>query len=443
MLRIVYILLFSLALAKTSVVLAATSQPNSSTLKQTPSSLTITVDNFSETIPQDTLGGWLLHDPSIKLDNTYRTEFENASFCPSSLIACSLLITTEQKKHFRYFSKLRISKDGINSYIEDLGRRVNKDPSNAKFQIENGKVGAFQQAQPGLTLKNNESVEMLFTALEKYSVQNPQTLLFPFDLKDSESNYKDINDLGISALIGQGSSNFKGSPGNRIHNIKVAVEKFNGVLIKPGENFSFVKTLGDVDAEHGYLPELVIKGDKTEPDFGGGICQVSTTMFRAALYSGLKITNRRNHAYPVSYYNPQGMDATVYVPQPDFKFTNNTPNHILVQVRIEGTQLLFDFYGTDDGRKSTIEGPTVTEKQPDGSMKTTFTQHVINKDGLEFIKDIFNSNYDSPYRHPHPGGPVLTAKPANWSEDEWKSYKKMIKEMNKAAASQNTTKKKN
>ncbi|KKQ46433.1 MAG: VanW family protein [Candidatus Moranbacteria bacterium GW2011_GWC2_37_8] len=154
---------------------------------------------------------------------------------------------------------------------------------------------------------------------------------------------------------------------------------------------------------------------------------MSSTAFRAAIYSGLKITARRNHAYPVSYYNPQGMDATVYVPNPDMKFLNNTPGYILIQTKIEGTQLTFSFYGTNDGRTINIDGPRIIEKQPDGSLKATFTQNVITKDGTEIINDIFNSSYDSPYRYPHPGGPILTVKPANWSADEWKAYKKAAK----------------
>ena len=182
------------------------------------------------------------------------------------------------------------------------------------------------------------------------------------------------------------------------------------------------------------MPELVIKNGATEPEFGGGICQVSTTTFRAAIYSGLKITARRNHAYPVSYYNPQGMDSTVYVPQPDLKFINNTPRYILIQTKIEGTILTFDFYGTDDGRKTTVDGPTITERQPDGSMKATFTQHVADASGKEFINDVFNSSYKSPYLYPHPGGITLTVKPSNWSKDQWKAYQKMIKDMANASA---------
>ncbi|KKQ63052.1 MAG: hypothetical protein US82_C0003G0001, partial [Parcubacteria group bacterium GW2011_GWC1_38_22] len=89
--------------------------------------------------------------------------------------------------------------------------------------------------------------------------------------------------------------------------------------------------------------------------------------------------------------------------------------------------LTFSFYGTNDGRTINIDGPRIIEKQPDGSLKATFTQNVITKDGTEIINDIFNSSYDSPYRYPHPGGPILTVKPANWSADEWKAYKKAAK----------------
>ena len=197
-------------------------------------------------------------------------------------------------------------------------------------------------------------------------------------------------------------------------------------MIKPGAEFSFITTLGPVDETTGYLPELVIKPNATVPEYGGGMCQVSTTAFRAALNAGLKITERTNHAYPVSYYNPQGLDATVYIPKPDLRFINNTPGYILIQTKIVGTQLFFDFYGTNDGRSVTLQGPTVLEHNPDGSMKTTLGETVKDKDGNTILQDTFNSNYASPSKYPHPGQettPVLTEKPDKWSDHEWRVYK--------------------
>lgn len=394
--------------------------------------LTVSVDQYTEEIPSETLKKWLVQKSNLEFSLAYKTEFENITYCPVSKIFCDFSLPIKNITHFKLTTEQIIQKDLIKAYLEDLARKVNRDPMDAKFTVTDGKVTAFAEAQNGLTLDIDNNLETLLSAL--VAEPTSEKIALRYDSKKPEINYGEVNNLGISSIIGEGTSNFKGSPANRIHNIKVATDRYNGVLIKPGEEFSFVSILGEVDAEHGYLPELVIKQGVTEPEFGGGICQVSTTTFRAAIYSGLKITARKNHAYPVSYYNPQGMDSTVYVPRPDLRFLNNTPGYILIQTKIVGTQLTFSFYGTDDGRKTTIDGPTITERKPDGALKASFTQHVFDKDGKEIINDIFNSAYASPYKYPHPGGPVLSAKPSNWSEEEWKNYKKTLSEIAKATA---------
>lgn len=165
---------------------------------------------------------------------------------------------------------------------------------------------------------------------------------------------------GITDLVGLGYSDFGGSPTNRIHNINTGIAQFNGVVIEQGAEFSFMGQMTPVDAEHGFLTELVIKGDETIPEYGGGLCQISSTMFRAALYSGLPITVRRNHSYAVSYYaRPYGygLDATVYDPAPDLKFMNDTAGALLVQAYTEGSSAFYVFYGTNDGRTVSMEGP--------------------------------------------------------------------------------------
>jgi vancomycin resistance protein YoaR len=134
----------------------------------------------------------------------------------------------------------------------------------------------------------------------------------------------------------------------------------NGILIAPGEEFSTIKSLGEISEKTGYLQELVIKGNKTIPEFGGGLCQVGTTMFRVALASGLPITERQNHSYRVSYYEPVGTDATIYDPQPDLRFINDSGYYILIQSRIDGNDLYFDFWGTDDGRVVEQTDPVIS-----------------------------------------------------------------------------------
>lgn len=416
---------------------ASNAQQNTNSSKsQTEIGLTLTADQYSETLKNDTLAKWISSTNTFSLSPTAKIEFENSNYCPVNKIFCALTLSNIQRSKIHLAYQNNTDTAAIKSYVEELAQKVNRQPQEAKFKVENGKVATFAEATYGIALNVDESVTLITKFLNETDPNTNSKIELPFEKKETTSDYADINNLGISDLIGEGTSNFQGSTVNRIKNIKVAVSRFNGVLIKPGEEFSFVKTLGDVDQQHGYFPELVIKKGITEPEFGGGVCQVSTTVFRAAIYSGLKITARRNHAYPVSYYNPQGMDSTVYVPNPDLKFINNTPSYILVQAKIEGTRLTFNFYGTNDGRKTTVDGPRIIEKQPDGALKATFTQYVADKDGNELINDTFNSSYASPYKYPHPGGPVLSVKPSNWSEDEWKAYKKTIKEMNKADAKQ-------
>ncbi len=386
--------------------------------------ITLTINQNSEIVSQNIANSWIENSNVFFLSNSERSEFENVNYCPVNENFCLLTLTEMQRHRIKLFYQTSLNDAAIKSYIDDLARKVNRDPIDAKFQIEDGRVAIFSEPQDGIVLDAEKSVEAIKSALKNKEVERPLTIELPFVAKKPAIDYEDANNLGINSLIGEGTSNFKGSPKNRIHNINVAASRFNGVLISPGEEFSFVKTLGEVDAEHGYLPELVIKHNKTEPEFGGGICQVSTTTFRAAIYSGLKITARRNHAYPVSYYNPQGMDSTVYIPNPDLRFINNTDGHILIQTSIDGTVLKFQFYGTNDGRKIIIEGPKIIEKKSDGSMKTTFTQSVLDKDGNEIIKDIFNSAYDSPDKYPHPGQEIFTTKPDDWSKKQWEEYKK-------------------
>jgi hypothetical protein len=162
---------------------------------------------------------------------------------------------------------------------------------------------------------------------------------------------------GIIELIATGETDYGGSPANRINNIRVGLNRYNGWLVPPGETASVIKRLGRVDETTGYLPELVIKGDKTIPEYGGGLCQVSTTVFRSILFAGLPITARRNHSYAVSYYDPQGLDATIYIPNPDLKFINDTEHHILLQTRMVGSKAFSNVYGTNVDRHVSLIGP--------------------------------------------------------------------------------------
>jgi len=244
--------------------------------------------------------------------------------------------------------KLALNQTAVVKYLEEnIKDKVYRPTLDAKFEITDGRVEEFQASQDGWEL----DLEGTLAKLQQDFIIDAQAEV-ELTVKKSKAKIStgSLNDLGIVELLGSGHSNFQGSPQNRRHNIRIGADSLNGVLIKPGETFSLIEALGDINKAAGYLPELVIKGDKTIPEYGGGLCQIGTTVFRAALATGLPIDERRNHSYRVSYYEPAGKDATIYDPWPDFKFTNDTQRHILIQYRIQGDDIYFDFWGTSDGR---------------------------------------------------------------------------------------------
>jgi vancomycin resistance protein YoaR len=172
-------------------------------------------------------------------------------------------------------------------------------------------------------------------------------------------------ELGITQLIHAETSYFYGSSAERIQNIEAAASQYHGLLIAPGETFSMGEHLGDVSLDNGFAEALIIYGGRTIKGVGGGVCQVSTTLFRAAFNAGFPIVERTPHAYRVSYYeqNPSGgvdprlagLDATVYFPLVDFKFTNDSPYWILMETYMGSGSLTWKFYSTSDGRSVTYD----------------------------------------------------------------------------------------
>jgi vancomycin resistance protein YoaR len=184
-----------------------------------------------------------------------------------------------------------------------------------------------------------------------------------------------LDQYEIKELVGTATTNFKGSSADRIHNIKVGVEKLTGRLLAPGEEFSTVAGIGTTTEEEGFVKEYVIKGDKSVKELGGGLCQVATTLFRLALDVGLPITERYNHRYVVGYYGP-GLDATIYDPHPDLRFINDTGKYLLLQGTVKDSELIFDFFGQDDGRQVNIGEPVLTNEKPAPETKYLMSEEV-------------------------------------------------------------------
>jgi vancomycin resistance protein YoaR len=353
----------------------------------------------------------------------HQAEVENIRYCRESLLTlsiCDLTNTVVSNQGMRKGAAMFVLEESIRKHLESIASEIGIEPVDGRFRMtEDGKLKIVKVSRKGYELDVDASASQIMNGIKN----NPTETEIPLIAKEIEPKIssEDLNSLGIAERIGHGESSFWGSPNNRVFNISLATSKFEGVVISPGEEFSFVSILGSVDEESGYKEELVIKKNETIPEFGGGVCQVSTTMFRAALDAGFLITERRNHAYPVAYYSPQGTDATIYLPKPDFRFINDTDSHILIQPEIVGKKLLIDVYGSSGGRVVEIEGPRVTERTEEGTMRTVLYQIVRDQNGNEIRKVAFKSFYDNPDNY-HP--PEFTEKPDSWSKSEWREYKK-------------------
>lgn len=259
----------------------------------------------------------------------------------------------------------------ISDLASEISKTLNREPVNSIFVFDQGRVKEFTPSKDGVKVKEALLSQMIIGNLRTMEETNAElsNIAVPVVLIAPQVKTSDVNNLGIKELIGTGVSYFAGSIPGRIYNINLASSKFMGVLVPPGDTFSFVKTIGDISTQTGYKQAYIISQGKTILGDGGGVCQVSTTLFRAVLNAGLPIMERTAHAYRVGYYeqsSPPGLDATVYSPTVDLKFKNDTANHILIQTRIDNKKMMltFEIYGTNDGRISTVTKPQITNQIP-------------------------------------------------------------------------------
>ncbi len=261
---------------------------------------------------------------------------------------------------------LQLDREKIIAWLNIIAKEIEKAPVSAIFERtpDGKKIGKFSLGAPGVALPREKNAASLASAL-----LNGQPLsLSVVSSAPVTSITSEAETLGIKELVGRGVTQFAGSPANRIKNIKRGAELLNGTLIAPGEEFSILEHLRPFTLENKYVPGLVIKAaeGKTEPEIGGGLCQIGTTLFRTVLNAGLPVTARSNHSYRVGYYEPPvGMDATIYDPQPDFKFLNDTGHWLLLTTRIEGITATFELWGTKDGRTVSLSKPETSNiRQP-------------------------------------------------------------------------------
>ncbi len=327
-----------------------------------------------------------------------------------------------------YIDGLRLSpayryrEDSLNKTITSLKKQIDVKPVDAVFRFENGKVITFQFSKTGRAIDSENLQKKIYTQLSSQTENGPEVIKINIPIIPVKPAITDdeANKFGIKELIAQGSSYFHHSIENRIFNLNTAASRLNGTLIPPDQVFSFTKTLGDVSSFTGYKQAYVIENGKTVLGDGGGICQVSTTLFRAALQAGLPIIERHAHAYRVGYYeqdSPPGIDAAIYSPSVDLRFKNDTGHYILIQsyADLDQQRLVFELYGTKDNREVIVNQPVVLSESPapdtlyqddptlpKGQLKqvdfaaggaNVYFTRTVKKDGKIVLSDKFVSNY--------------------------------------------------
>ncbi|MCB0115838.1 MAG: VanW family protein, partial [Caldilineaceae bacterium] len=255
----------------------------------------------------------------------------------------------------------RINEGALRSLVETWAAQVDIPAQDARLRF-NRATGQVEVISPSV-IGRSLDVEATINGVKQALTTKITQIALPINAVAPAVDAGNVGALGIRELVASGTTYFRGSSLARIRNIEVAAEKFVGVVIAPGDVFSFNQIVQDVSAANGFEDSAIIWGDQTMVGVGGGVCQVSTTVFRAALNAGFPIVERYNHGYVVSWYGEPGMDATIYTPNVDFRFRNDTDAYLLVQPTVDSVNgvITFDFFGAKPDRQVTIGQPVVTD----------------------------------------------------------------------------------
>ncbi len=357
-------------------------------------------------------------------------------FTPDEL--AGMLTFNRVKANDKTSFEVKFNEQILNSVLLAIAGEINRPAENARFTF-NDDTRLLEMIQPSASGRTLNAVKSM-TAIQKGVAEGKRSIPLEFDISEpAVKNDAGGEQLGIRELVRSEVSYFYGSSKERVQNIQTAASRFHGLLIAPGENFSMARAMGEVSLNNGYAEALIIFNGQTIQGVGGGVCQVSTALFRAAFFSGLPVTERHPHAYRVKYYEKEygnrlnsrlaGLDATVYVPMVDLKFTNDTPYWLLMETYVspQNSTLTWKFYSSRDGRRVTwnSSGPTNLVEPPKplyrentslkkGEIKqvdweaqgadVSVARLVYNQDNSIRFQDRFNTHYE-PWRAIYEYGP--------------------------------------
>ncbi len=335
-----------------------------------------------------------------------------------------MLVFTQIEENGQPQVSIQINQDLLGAFLQNLTPVINQSALNARyiFNDETGQLDLLEHSQIG---REVDFVQSLADASQTILKAEHSVSLTVPEIIPKAGDTTLGSELGITELVHQETSYYYGSNASRVNNIKTAAGRFHGLLIAPGEVLSMAEVIGDISLDSGFSEALIIFGNETIKGVGGGVCQVSTTLFRAAFFAGFPILERYAHAYRVGYYEQTasgaedpslaGLDATVFIPVVDMKFKNDTPYWLLMETYASDSSLTWKFYSTADGRSVEWEttGPENIVKAPkakyvenkdlaEGKIKQIdwaaegadiTVQRTVKKDGQVYFNDSFYTHY--------------------------------------------------
>ncbi len=348
------------------------------------------------------------------------------TFEPADLAKMLVFERVQQGNTATY--ELALNRPAMAAYLQSIADGLALSPQNPRFMF-NDDTRQLEVLQPSITgraLNIDASVEDIEKRL--LAGEHNMALTFVFSPPAVTSDMTG-EQLGITELVHEDASYFYGSSADRVQNIQTAAAEFHGLLVPPHSTFSMASAMGDITLDNGYAEALIIVGDQTIKGVGGGVCQVSTTLFRAAFFAGFPIVERHPHAYRVYYYekiagggiNPSfaGLDATVFVPLVDFKFTNDTDHWLLMETYVNPSysSIVWKFYSTGDGRtvdwnttglQNVVEAPdplyTENPELASGEVRQVdwaadgadvTISRTVYRDGQVYLEDHFSTHYEA------------------------------------------------
>ena len=295
------------------------------------------------------------------------------------------------------------------SWLQSLKASVDRAPRDATFRVVSGGI-ELVPSQPGRALDLADARAAVEKAVFS---QTARAATVATHSSEAARTTADAKAMGITGIVGSYTTTYGGTPG-RLHNVRLVAELIDGALIAPGARFSFNETTGERNAAKGFEAAPVIINGELESGIGGGVCQVSTTVFNAAFEAGLSIDRRTNHALYISHY-PLGRDATVNYPDIDLVFTNDTDKWLLVRTFVGAGSLTVNLYGAPQHRRVETEtaplevngkvpwkridddtmfkGEKIVEQWGSPPRSTSVTRRVYAPDGTQMYDTTWRSYY--------------------------------------------------